>query len=323
MSNEILVFVEHQAGAVSNPSKSAFTAAQALAEEKGWKISALVAGTDLESVVKESITLGASKVYSYDHSELKFYRSMPYSRVLLQTVNDYSPEVIIFGYSTTSTDFPPRASVALKSAIITGVSALEWDEDTLVATKPAFKEKLNFKFAIKGTPRMVILGIGVFPGAKSDSSLTGEVINCTPNFEDGDLVETIVSTEVVEKMVDLSEAKLIVSGGRGVGGKDKFQVIYDAAKAFGGEWASSRAVHDAGWTETDQHLGQTGQQVGPDIYIAAGISGAIQHTAGIKSSKTIISINTDPEAPMWDVSHYGIVGDLHKVLPLLIDKIKS
>ena len=319
----ILIYVEHQNGRLSAPSKGAFTAALALGEQTGWGIAALVAGKQVEAAAKESIALGASKVFVYKHSELAQYRSLPFTRVFLQAIKDHAPELVLFGYSTSSTDFAPRLSVALKSAMLTGATDLTWENKSLIVTKPAFKDKLLFKFAVKTTPRLVILGIGAFAGAKADTSRTGEIITGTPAFEDGDLTEDILGAEVVTKEVDLTEAKLIISGGRGVGSKEKFQIIYDTAAALGGEWASSRAVHDAGWTLTDRHVGQTGQQVAPDVYIASGISGAIQHLAGIKKSKTIIVINTDPEAPIWEVATHGIVGDLHKVLPLIAKKVNE
>lgn len=319
----ILIFIEHQNGKISNPTKGAFTAAQMLADQTGWGISALVAGSDIDLVSKASIALGATKVYTYEHNELEYYRSLPYARVLIHAIKAYTPEIVLFGYSTTSTDFAPRVSVTLQSALLTGATELEWKHETLIATKPAINEKLNFKFALKGNPRLIILGIGAFAGTKSDSSRSGEVIANEISFEDKDLVEKILNMAVVERAVDLSEAKLILSGGRGVGTKDKFNVIYDTAEALGGEWASSRAVHDSGWTKTDRHVGQTGQQVTPDVYIAAGISGAIQHVAGMKKSKNIIVINTDPEAPIWEVAHFGIVGDLHIVLPLLVKKLQE
>ncbi|MHA1990345.1 MAG: electron transfer flavoprotein subunit alpha/FixB family protein [Candidatus Hodarchaeales archaeon] len=320
---ELLVFVELQGGVISNTSKGAFTVAKSVAEAKGLSISALIAGFEIESLAQECFHYGANKVYLYDHEELKHYRCMPFTRIMLQTINDINPEVIFYGYSTASTDFAPRVSSTLKLGLLTGATKIEWDGDNLSAVKPIYQEKLSMNFLLKGNPKMIILGVGAFSATKPDSSKSGELVKCSPSFESGDLSEVVLATELIEKTVDLSEAKLIVSGGRGVGSKEKFQVVFDTAEALGGAVASTRAVWDAGWLENDVHVGQTGQIVASDIYIAAGISGAVQHTAGMKKSKTIIVINTDSDAPIWSVGHFGIVGDLHKVLPLIIQKLKE
>lgn len=320
---ELLVFVELQGGVISNTSKSAFTIAHSIALSKSLSVSALIAGSGIETLAQECFHYGANKVYYYDHEELKYYRSMPFTRIMIQTINDIKPEVILFGYSTSSTDFAPRVSSSLKIGLLTGATEIEWDGDNLSVVKPIYQEKLNLKFLLKGSPKMIILGVGAFSATKPDSSKSGELVKCSPNFENGDLVEEILGTEVVERTVDLSEAKLIVSGGRGVGSKEKFQIVFDTAEKLGGQVASSRAVWDAGWLENDVHVGQTGQTVAPDVYIAAGISGAVQHTAGMKKSKTIIVINTDGDAPIWSVGHFGIVGDLHKVLPLIVQKLNE
>lgn len=321
--SEILVFVEIQGNAISNASKSAFSVAQSLAESKDLNISAFIAGSGIESKAQECFHYGASKVYLYDNPELKNFRTLPFTQTLIQTINESKPDVVLFGYSTASTDFAPRVAGKIGTALLTGATELSWDGDNLTVIKPIYKEKLNMKFKLSGSPKMIILGVGAFAAAKPDNSKSGELITCTPSFTDSDLVEEVLGAETVERTVDLTKAKLIVSGGRGVGSKEKFKVIFDTAEALGGQVASSRAVWDAGWLETDVHVGQTGQTVAPDIYIASGISGAVQHTAGMKKSKTIIVINTDPEAPIWQVGHFGIVGDLHKVLPLIVRKVKG
>lgn len=323
MNKEIMVFIEISEGKLANTSKGIFTIALSLAKEKNWIVSALIAGKNIENVTKEIFSLGASKVYVYDHEELQHYRCLPYSRILIQTIVEHKPEVLLFGYSTTSTDFVPRVSALQNNACITGAKNLEWDGDVLTITKTIYTDKLDMKFVIKGHPKMVIVDLGVYPSPKPDNNLTGDIIQCTPVFKDEDLTEEILNVDFVKKTVDLSEAKLIVSGGRGVGSKEDFKLIFDAADSLGGNAACTRAVWDAGWLETDLHVGQTGQSVSPDIYIAAGISGAVQHTAGIKQSKTILVINTDPDAPIWSVANYGIVGDLRKVLPVLIQKAKG
>ena len=321
MVNEILVFAEQKQDVLTNPAKAAFGAAKELASN-GKTISAVVIGKNINESINQCFALGAKKVYTFNNEQLEHYKTLPFTRVLLQTITDHSPTAVIFGYSTTSTDLAPRVAYSLDVASITGVTSMSWDGENLTAFKPAYSEKLNIKYSLKGKVKVVVLGIGAYPAPQADTSAKGEIIVGIPKFVNSDLVEEIKGVEVVEKTVDLSEAKLIVSGGRGVGNAEKFKVIYDTAEALGGQPASSRAVWDAGWTKTDIHVGQTGGSVAPEVYIACGISGAIQHVAGIKNSKTIIAVNTDPDAPIWEVAHYGIVGDLHVVLPLIAKKLQ-
>ena len=320
MAKEILIFAEQKSDFLTTSAKGAFGAAKELIS-KGFSISALIAGKNIDKSIKQAFTLGASKVYVVKHDQLETYRSLPFTNVFLKIINEHSPEIVIFGYSTSSTDLAPRVAYSLNVANLTGVTSLDWQNYKLIAGKPVYNEKLNLKYALSGKVKLVILGIGAYSAPVADENATGESVIVIPTFQASDLIEEIQGVEVVEKTVDLSEAKLIVSGGRGVGSKEKFKVIYDTASALGGQPASSRAVWDAGWTESDIHVGQTGGAVSPDVYIANGISGAIQHVAGIKKSKTIIVVNTDPDAPIWEVAHYGIVADLHKVLPLLVKKL--
>lgn len=321
MTNDVLVFAEHKGGVLTSGTKGAFTAAKQVAEDKELSVSAVVVGSAVDEVAKQCFTLGASKVFTVQHDELKVFRTLPFTKVLTQVIAENKPEVVLFGYSTASTDFAPRVGAAMGRAILTGAVAFEWDEDKLVATKPAYNDKLHFKYGLSEGPRMVILGLGAFSAPEPTGGATGEVVTVEPSFEDGDLAEQVLGVEMAESTVDLSAAKFIISGGRGAGSKEGFQSIIEASKSLSAQPASSRAVWDAGWTEQDIHVGQTGGTVAPDVYIAAGISGAIQHTAGIKKSKVILTINTDPEAPIWEISNYGIVGDLHKILPLLVKKL--
>ena len=320
MVKEILVFAEQKNNALTTPAKGAFGAAKELASA-GFSVSAVVAGKNVDNVVKQCFSLGASKVYVATDDQLEHYRCLPYNNVLTQVLSQYEPEIVLFGYSTTSTDLAPRVAYTSKVASLTGVTELSWEDNKLLVNKPAYNEKLNVKYALSGKIKIVVLGIGAFSAPVADDSASGETVTVSVTFKPEELIEEIMGVEVIEKTVDLSEAKFIVSGGRGCGSAEKFKIIFDTASALGGQPASSRAVWDAGWTESDIHVGQTGGAVSPDVYIANGISGAIQHVAGIKKSKTIIVVNTDPEAPIWDVANYGIVADLHKVLPLLVQKL--
>jgi len=321
MTNEIVVFAEQKSDSLTTSAKGAFSAAKEVAESKSIPISAVIAGkVGISSSIKQCFSLGASKVYIFKHDELEFYRSLPYTRIFSQLIEDYSPEVIIFGYSTSTTDLAPRVAYLKNVASVTGVTKFDWDGEKLIALKPAFNERLEIKYGLSGNLKVAVIGIGAYSSPESAEGATGEEIICKANFQNGDLNEEILGVEVVEKTVDLSESKFILSGGRGVGSSEKFKIIYETASKLGAQPASSRAVWDAGWTDSDIHVGQTGGSVSPDVYIACGISGAIQHVAGIKKSKTIIVVNTDPDAPIWEVGSYGIVGDLHKVLPLLAEK---
>lgn len=322
MAKEILIFAEQKNDSLTTAAKGALGAAKELVSQ-GFSISALIAGKNIDEAVKQAFSLGATKVYVAKHEQLENYRTLPFTALFKKVITENSPEVLIFGYSTTSTDLAPRVAYSFNVASLTGVTSLSWENDKLITVKPAYNENLQLKYALSGKIKIIVLGIGAFSAPNADTTASGETVMVIPTFQPEDLIEEIKGIEVVEKTVDLSEAKFIVSGGRGVGSKANFKEIYDTAEALGGQPASSRAVWDAGWTDSDIHVGQTGGAVSPDVYIANGISGAIQHVAGIKKSKCIIVVNTDPEAPIWEVAHYGIVADLHKVLPLLVQKLKS
>ncbi len=322
MAKEILVFAEQKSDALTSSAKGAFGAAKELVAN-GFTISALVAGKNPNKSIKQCFGLGASKVYVASHDQLEHYRTLPFTKVFNKIISETNPEIVIFGYSTSTTDLAPRVAFNQKVASFTGVTALSWKDEKLIVDKPAYNDNLIFKYALSGKNKFIVLGIGAFSAPPADESASGEVLPVSIDFQPEDLKEEILGVQVVEKSVDLSEAKFIVSGGRGCGSAEKFKIIFETADALGAKPASSRAVWDAGWTENDIHVGQTGGSVSPDVYIANGISGAIQHVAGIKKSKTIIVVNTDPEAPIWEVAHYGIVADLHKVLPLLVKKLFS
>lgn len=322
MAKEILVFAEEKQDALTSAAKGAFGAAKELVAS-GFTITAVVAGKNPDNSIKQCFSFGASKVYVANHEQLEHYRCLPYAKVLNQVIGEHAPEIVIFGYSTTSTDLAPRVAYSQNVASFTGVTALSWKDDKLIVDKPAYNDNLIFKYALTGKTKFIVLGIGAFSAPVPVDGASGESVVVIPSFQPEDLKEEILGVQIVEKTVDLSEAKFIVSGGRGCGSAEKFKIIFDTASALGGQPASSRAVWDAGWTENDIHVGQTGGSVSPDVYIANGISGAIQHVAGIKKSKTIIVVNTDPDAPIWEVGHYGIVADLHKVLPLLVKKLTS
>jgi electron transfer flavoprotein alpha subunit len=216
----------------------------------------------------------------------------------------------------------PRLAARFNSAMFASIKNLVIDDDKIKAVHPLFEEKLFVKMEADLNKLSFITVLrGNNPELEPDPSLTGEVINFSPVIDTKDKRENFIEEKMAKVSVDITKAKLLVSGGRGVGTKEKYSIIFETAKTLGGEVAASRAAVDAGWVPHDHEVGQTGSTVTPDFYIACGISGAIQHLVGMRNSKIIIVINTDEEAPILEIAHFAIIGDLHTVLPELIKQV--
>ncbi len=322
---EILVFMEQSAGALAHSAKGGITVARELAAKNGATVSAFIAGKDVNAMAQELIHLGADKVYAINNEEFEHYRVFPFLKAVMKVIEENKPEIVIFSSSTTAYDLAPRVAARLGVDALVNTTKVYWEDGKLIGEKPLYNEKLFIKlsFPQDKQPYIMTLAKGAYGAPEKDESRSGDIQNLDIDLSADDLIEEVVEFEVAQKTVDISSAKLIVSGGRGVGGKEKFKVIFDLAEFLGGQVGASRAAVDAGWCSYDHEVGQTGATVAPDIYIAAGISGAIQHIVGMRKSKCIVVVNTDPEAPIWEVAHYGIVGDLHKVLPLIKKKLEE
>ncbi|MFX1336172.1 MAG: electron transfer flavoprotein subunit alpha/FixB family protein, partial [Promethearchaeota archaeon] len=262
------------------------------------------------------------RVYKADDAQLAGVNILYHTRTLEALINELKPSIVLAGASLYGQEIIPRLAARFHSALFASVTNLTVDGDHLLGIHPLFEEKLLGTMSARQNQLnfVTILG-GNNPEVEPDDSFSGEVTDFAPAINDSDKREVFVEEKIAKVSVDITKAKLIVAGGRGVGGKEKYTIIFDTAKALGGEVGASRAAVDADWVPYDHEVGQTGKTITPDFYIGCGISGAIQHLVGMRNSKTIIAINTDEEAPILDVAHYAIIADLHEVLPELIKKV--
>ena len=314
--------------------------ARDLAEPLGCDVTAVVAGFQVKNLAAELIAYGADRVIVVDDAELKDYRTEPYTHALASVINEFKPEIMLVGATPIGRDLGPRVSARVATGLTADCTSLEIGDFPLVAapgkedqqkhnqllmTRPAFGGNTIATIACPNNrPQMATVRPGVMQRKEKDETRTGEVVEFNPGFTpDSRYVEILEVVKSVSETVDIMDAKILVSGGRGMGAPENFKLLRDLADALGGEVACSRAVVDAGWMPKDMQVGQTGKTVRPQLYVACGISGAIQHLAGMEESDVIIAINKDEGAPIFDVADYGIVGDVFKILPELTEKIKA
>ncbi len=323
----VWIFAEQRDGALTKVSHQLMGKARQLADTLGAQAVAVLLGSGVGALAKELIADGADVVYVAEHPLLERYRTDTYAKVLSDLIQEKKPEVVLFGATTAGRDLAPRISQRIYTGLTADCTGLDIDESErlLLQTRPAFGGNIMATIVCPHhRPQMSTVRPGVMTAPHPDPNREGVVEPIPVELEDTDLQVTIA--EVVKetrRRVDLESAKIIVTGGRGLGGPDGFQVVEQLAEALGGEVGSSRAAVDAGWIAHEHQVGQTGKTVRPDLYVACGVSGAIQHQAGMKESKFIVAINKDPGAPIFQIADVGIVGDLYTVIPELIKQLKS
>ena len=270
---------------------------------------------------------GADKVVVVDHPSLKEYTTEPYTHAMYSVIESYKPEVVLYGATAIGRDLAPRVSARVKTGLTADCTKLEVDAETknLRMTRPAFGGNIMATIVCPDhRPQMATVRPGVMQRANKIAGAKADLDVVELTFEKNNkYVEVMEVVKTVVDKMDIMDAKILVSGGRGVGNKENFKLLEDFAKVIGGEVSSSRASVDAGWTEKDQQVGQTGKTVRPNLYFAIGISGAIQHLAGMEESDVIIAINKDETAPIFDVADYGLVGDFKAILPILTEQMKE
>jgi electron transfer flavoprotein alpha subunit len=281
----------------------------------------------------ELIAHGADKVYVSEHPRLAYYLTLPCSRIAVELIEKYRPSILLVGATNVGRDLAPRIASRMRTGLTADCTDLQignyrfgkkkW-EDILLQIRPAFGGNVIATIATPETrPQMATVREGVMRPPDPDYSRKGEVIQVEAEVTEEDLIINIIDRVKAEKKVNLKTARIIVAGGMGVGSKENFEIIHDLARTLGGEVGATRAAIDAGYIGREYQIGQTGVTVRPNLYIACGISGAIQHRAGMQDSQRIIAINTDPQAPMLAMAHYGIVGDLHEAIPKMIKAYKE
>lgn len=312
--------------------------AKDLAKDLNTDVTAVLIGSGVKDLATPLAEYGADKVIIVDDPELKDYRTEPYAHALASVINEYKPEIMLVGATAIGRDLGPRVSARVATGLTADCTVLEIGDFPLVAkegeeqlhnqllmTRPAFGGNTIATIACPyNRPQMATVRPGVMQKIAPISGATAEIIEYNPGFTKNDnYVEILDIVKAVSDTKDIMDAKILVSGGRGVGSKENFKILEDLAEVLGGTVSCSRAVTDSGWLPKDLQVGQTGKTVRPNVYFAIGISGAIQHVAGMEESDLIIAINKDESAPIFDVADYGIVGDLNKIVPKLTAELKT
>ena len=309
-----------------------------LAKDLGTEVTAVLIGSDVMGLTKELAEYGADRIIVVDDPELKEYRTEPYAHALAEVIKKYKPEIMLVGATAIGRDLGPRVSARIHTGLTADCTQLEIGDfpinpipgreqlhNQLLMTRPAFGGNTIATIACPNfRPQMATVRPGVMQKAERVEGAQAVIEEFNPGFvPNNKYVEILDIVKAVSDVEDIMDAKILVSGGRGVGSAENFKLLDDLAEALGGTVSCSRAVVDAGWKSKDLQVGQTGKTVRPHVYFAIGISGAIQHLAGMEESDIIIAINKDETAPIFDVADYGIVGDLNKILPALTEKIKE
>lgn len=332
----VYVFAQQVDGEVSGIAYELLGKAKDLAKDLNTDVTAVLIGYNVKGLVDGLAQYGADKVIVVDDKELEVYRTEPYTHALASVINEYKPEIVLVGATAIGRDLGPRVSARVATGLTADCTVLEIGDfndiaskqvlnNQLLMTRPAFGGNTIATIACPDhRPQMATVRAGVMQKAEPKAGAKAEVINFDAKLEkNSKYVEIQEVIKSVTETVDIMDAKILVSGGRGVGSAENFKLLEDLAEALGGEVACSRAVTDNGWLPVDRQVGQTGKTVRPQVYFAIGISGAIQHVAGMEESDLIIAINKDEDAPIFDVADYGIVGDLNKIVPQLTAAIKA
>ncbi len=322
----VYVFCEQREGKLQNVALELLGEAHKLAADLNQEVYAILLGHDIKGLSKDLIAHGADKVLVVDDKCLETYTTEPYAQAIYQIITDYKPSIVLIGATTIGRDLGPRLSARVTTGLTADCTKLEISEEKeLLSTRPAFGGNLMATIICPDhRPQMSTVRPGVMKAMDRDDNRKGEVIEVKVNFDESKFKVKVIKTVKSEgKLVDISEAKILVSGGRGVGSKEGFEMLGELAKVLKGEVSSSRACVDAGIIGHERQVGQTGKTVRPDLYLACGISGAIQHLAGMEESELIIAINKDKYAPIMSVADIGIVGDVNKIIPLLTERLKS
>jgi electron transfer flavoprotein alpha subunit len=325
MSNDIFVWIEQFRGQPASVSYEALGLARRLADNWGSKVTAcLFGGEGVAALAQEALSHGADRVLVAEDATLAEFRIEPQIALLARAVREANPAVVLIGATFRGRELGPALAVELDTGCVADCTALELEEGHLVATRPIYAGKLLCKCVIpERRPQIFTIRVRAFPRPEPDTARSGEVIQVQPGLTEEEIAVKVTGFLEAAAGVSLAEASIIVSGGRGVGGPEGFAPIRELAEVLGAAVGASRAAVDAGWIPYEHQVGQTGKTVSPDLYIACGISGAIQHQAGMRTSKVIVAINKDPDAPIFKLAHYGIVGDLFKVVPALTAALRE
>ena len=321
----VWVFAEQRGGELKRVSLELLGKAQELAADLDQEVAAVLLGHNVSGLCDKLAEYGAEKIYLADHPELEKFRTLTYTDVLESLINEYKPNILLMGATHIGRDLAPRVSRRVGVGLTADCTELSIDpqEKILLQTRPAFGGNVMATIANRySRPQMATVRPGVMEAKRKqvDAQIISHEVKLSAKGLETKILESVREEK---KGVDLAEAKVIVAGGRGVGDAEGFKKLEELAQLLGGEIAGTRVAVEEGWIPQERQIGQTGQTVRPELYIACGISGAIQHRAGMMNSRYVIAVNKDPRAPIFQVSDWGIVGDLHEVIPEMISRLKE
>jgi electron transfer flavoprotein alpha subunit len=322
----IWVYIQHRRGEPAPVSWQLLGVARELAQQIDVPVAAVVMGHEVRSLCEEAIAYGTDIVYLVDDPVLEQYRTHPYAQAMARLIQAHKPEIVFYGSTIQGRDLAGAVATLVKTGLAADATqlAIETETHVLQASRPDFGGKLMSTILCKRhRPQMATCRQGVFPIPARDAGRSGQVIQAPLGLEEDDVPTKVLEFIPESKHVDLSNAEIIVSGGRGLGGPRAFDLLFELADAIGGVVGASRAAVMAGWIPYQHQVGQTGQTVRPRIYIACGISGAIQHLVGMQDSDVIIAINQDPAAPIFKTADYAVVGDIFQVIPALTRHLRE
>ena len=334
----VYVFAQQVDNCINNIAFELIGKGKDLADDLGTEVTAVLVGSGVKELADQLAEYGADKVIVVDDPQLKEYRTEPYAHALASVIEKYKPEIFLVGATAIGRDLGPRVSARIHTGLTADCTQLdigdfplnpvpgkEQKHNQLLMTRPAFGGNTIATIACPDfRPQMATVRPGVMHKREKQAGVKANVEEFNPGFTpDHKYVEIMEVVKAVANTVDIMDAKILVSGGRGMGGPENFKMLEELAEVLGGQVSCSRAVVDAGWKPKDMQVGQTGKTVRPNVYFAVGISGAIQHLAGMEESDIIVAINKDETAPIFEVADYGVVGDLNKIVPALTEKLRA
>lgn len=319
MANKILVFLEQRSGSIKKSSVETAATAVRLASQLNYEVAALTIGNDIDNL-NETGKYGIKKLTHFKNAALAEYSPSAYTEIISKFALESGADILFFSNTSMGKDLAPRVCVRIDAGILVDCTNLDVNSGEIIATRPVYAGKAMVEAKINSPKKVFTLRPNVFNlGQASEGGLEVETVNVdSPN-----LSTRVTEVKKSEGKLDVAEAEIIVSGGRGLKAPENFKLVEDLAEALGAAVGASRAVVDAGWRPHGEQVGQTGKTVSPNLYVACGISGAIQHLAGMSSSKYIVAINKDKDAPIFGIADYGIAGDIFEILPALTEEIKK
>jgi len=332
---EVWVFVEAVRGKIADVSLELLSKGRELADTLGVPLAAMLPGSGVEGLCQTLFSHGADKVYLAEHELLDRYETHAYTRAAVQMIKKHNPQVVVYGATSIGRDLAPRIASTLRAGLTADCTDLEIGDhedpvskevhkNLLLQIRPAFGGNIIATIVNpRGWPQMATVREGVMRKAEADNGRAGEVVRFRPELTACDAVLRVLDEVPAERKVNLKAARVIVAGGAGVGSRDNFKLVFDLANVLGAEVGASRAAVDKGYIDKAHQVGQTGTTVRPALYIALGISGQVQHRAGMSDSAKIVAVNKDPDAPIFSIAHYGVIGDMNDVVPMMISAVRK